>query len=147
MTKIDSTFDEFITAAAELAIKHVTEQVKTVLQAMTIYIVGPRELQYNDESHYFDGDGMNPESFFLDKVEAHKHAEEQNLKGWWMTSSWTEIDDENHRARQQVADTIAKATGVSSWDVTMQEVYDYCIATKQSPKQVMPNVYTVVELQ
>lgn len=147
MTKIDQTFDEFITAAAELAIKHVTQQVKTVLQSMAIYVVGERDLEYNDSNHYFSGEGIIPRSFFLDREDAEKEATKLNQQGWWMTSGWHEVQDDNYQAREKLAMQLAKPNGREHWDVTSQEIYDYCVANKVNPFGVIPQVYQVVELQ
>lgn len=146
------TFDTFLEASAEAAIKHVVGAAKGILSTVTIYLVGERSMEYNDEYHYFEG-GVFPTTFFLDKESAQAWVRERTLREFtddasrhslvgWSSHKCCEIggDYDNDDMKAFVEQHFP---GRDVWDVTYNEVVQACVAEGSDPLDLLPEMFTI----
>lgn len=153
-TGFGQSFDTFLEATAQAAIEHVVGAAKGILQSVTIYVVGERSLEYNDEYHYFEGEGIIPKAFFLDREAANADARRRTLKFFnesgaygWGSNSVLEIGGsyDNDEIKEFVVDEMGVAED-DVWEVKYSQFIDFCTAKNIEPLDHLPPMYEVVEV-
>lgn len=156
------SFDTFLEATAEAAIKHVVEAAKGILQTTTIYVVGVIELQYNDEYYYAEGDGSRAKGFFLAENDADDWCRDftkyafctprekipdthMRSECWWDEAALGIQSDSNWEARSEfIANHFS---GIANeWEVTFKMLTEKAIEVGDDPMLLVPDLTMVTAI-